>query len=91
MVPFDLAAVEAVAGLNLRIRDARRAIESEGTMIDSGNGLPVEHPALAVEKRASQEIRGWVQARPDLFGERKGSARKLRRPNPFQGDLKAVN
>ena len=72
---FDLAAVETVAGLILRVREAQEAIQREGTIVDDGKGFPVEHPALVIEKRASQEIRGWVQQRPDLFGQQKQSRR----------------
>lgn len=72
---FDLAAVETVAGLILRVREAQEAIQREGTIVDDGKGFPVEHPALSVEKRASQEIRGWVKERPDLFGQQKQARR----------------
>lgn len=65
---FDQSVVETVAGLTLRLKDAREAIEREGTIIDDGKGFPVEHPALLIEKRASAELRGWVKDRPDLFG-----------------------
>lgn len=68
--PFDAEAVEIVAGLTLRARDARESVEREGAIIDDGKGFPIEHPALLVEKRASAEIRGWVKERPDLFGQR---------------------
>ncbi|TQE43583.1 terminase [Corynebacterium phoceense] len=75
---FDLSVVETVAGLTLRLQDAREAIEREGTIIDDGKGFPVEHPALMIEKRASAELRGWVKDRPDLFGEQKGAERPRR-------------
>lgn len=67
--PFDVRAVEAVAGLVLRVMDARALIVAEGLVVDSPKGR-VEHPAVQIEKRASQEIRGWVDMRPDLFGAR---------------------
>lgn len=66
--PFDLSVMQTVAGLNLRLIDARARIEAEGTIIEDSHGFPVEHPALAIEKRVSAEIRGWVDKRPDLFG-----------------------
>lgn len=69
--PFDTEVVGIVAGLTVRARDAREAIDREGAIIDDAKGFPMEHPALAVEKRASAELRGWVKDRPDLFGERK--------------------
>lgn len=68
---FDQEAVATVAGLTLRLREARDAVEREGMIIDDGKGFPIEHPALIIEKRASAEVRGWVKDRPDLFGERK--------------------
>ena len=77
--PFDRAAVETVAGLNLRVRRAREAIEREGMIIDDGKGFPIEHPCLVVEKRASAEIRGWVKDRPDLFGAVKARSAPARR------------
>lgn len=77
--PFDREALETVAGLTLRVRDAREQVEREGLIIDDGKGFPVEHPALLIEKRASQELRGWVKDRPDLFGQQKRSAGPKRR------------
>lgn len=79
--PFDQSAVEAVAGLLIRLRDAQEAISREGTIVDDGKGFPVEHPALLVEKRASAEIRGWVKDRPDLFGQQKRSKPVRSKPN----------
>lgn len=77
---FDEQAVLAVAGLYLRLQDAQRAIANEGTIVDDGKGMPIEHPALVIEKRASQEIRGWVKDRPDLFGEQKQKTQRSQRP-----------
>ncbi|QRJ57468.1 terminase [Corynebacterium macginleyi] len=77
---FDMEAVLIVAGLTLRARDSRDAVEREGLIIDDGKGFPIEHPGLLVEKRASAEIRGWVKDRPDLFGAR--SHGEAREPNP---------
>lgn len=72
--PFDLSVMETVAGLTLRLKDARARIAAEGTIIEDSHGFPVEHPALAIEKRASMELRGWVGQRPDLFGPAKRSS-----------------
>lgn len=68
--PFDMEAMQTVAGLIMRLRSARAAIVASGgqIIVDDGKGFPVEHPALLVEKRASAELRGWVKDRPDLFG-----------------------
>ena len=76
--PFDLEAMAIVAGLTLRAKDAREQIEREGLIIDDGKGMPVEHPALLIEKRASAELRGWVKDRPDLFGAKKADAKPRR-------------
>ena len=84
--PFDEEALSTVAGLVVRLKEARSAIESEGMIIDDGKGFPIEHPALIIEKRASQEMRGWIKERPDLFGAQTGSGR---RRSTF-GSLKAV-
>lgn len=86
--PFDREVVEIVAGLTLRARDARLAVEREGTVIDDGKGFPVEHPAILVEKRASAELRGWVKDRPDLFGASRMADKKPAR-RKFEG-FKAV-
>ena len=62
---FDRRAVEAVAGLLLRVEDARAYIAEYGAVVDSR-----ENPACLTERTASAEIRGWVKERPDLFGPR---------------------
>lgn len=69
--PFDMEAVQTVAGLTIRVRDAREQVERDGAIIDDGHGGVMEHPVIMVEKRASQELRGWVKDRPDLFGPQK--------------------
>lgn len=77
---FDMSAVETVAGLVLRVLDAQAIIAEEGAVIVEG-GQQVEHPAVVVERRASQEIRGWVKDRPDLFGVQKQPRQTRRRPD----------
>lgn len=84
--PFDSEVMEVVAGLTLRLRFVRETIEREGQIVDDGKGFPVEHPCLAIEKRASSELRGWVKDRPDLFGEQKVKPVKV---NKFEG-FKAI-
>lgn len=64
--PFDERAVWAVAGLLSRVEAARLEIEAQGVVV---NGR--ENPACLTERTALAELRGWVTARPDLFGERK--------------------
>lgn len=89
LTPFDLSVMETVAGLNLRLIDARARIDAEGTIIEDSHGFPVEHPALAIEKRASAEIRGWVVQRADLFGAPKRKSPGVGGRGGFPG-LKAV-
>lgn len=84
----DRASIEAVAGLHLRIQQAREVIDQDGITIRDQNGVLKEHPAVAVERRASAELRGWAKDRPDLFGETKTTTAPGRRK--FDG-LKAVN
>lgn len=89
--PFDREVLFTVAGLVLRVRDARDAVEREGQIIDDGKGFPIEHPALVIEKRASQEIRGWVKDHPNLFGVRSGGAgSQPAQPKSKLGLLKSV-
>lgn len=77
----DKSAVEAVAGLTMRVAEARRVLEAEGITIEVRGELK-EHPAVGVEKKCSQEIRGWVEQRPDLFGQQKVSAPTRRKFEP---------
>ena len=69
--PFDVQVVETVAGLILQIEAARRVLDSEGIVLADDRGGTVEHPAVGVEKKCSQELRGWIKDRPDLFGQQK--------------------
>lgn len=39
---------------------ARAAIETDGITITGPKGTPVPHPALAVERSASAEMRAWM-------------------------------
>lgn len=71
---FDARAVAIVAQLIGRVREAREIIAAEGPLAAKESGEPIEHPAVKVERMASAEIRGWVKERPDLFGQRSGSA-----------------
>lgn len=90
--PFDREVLFTVAGLVLRGRDARDAVEREGAIIDDGKGFPIEHPALVIEKRASQEIRGWVKDHPNLFGANSRARREGSSSNSEKfGGFKIVN
>jgi len=53
-------ALEAYAVAIARQRDAQQRIDSEGIIIAGDKGNPIPHPALAIEKAASAEIRAWV-------------------------------
>lgn len=77
----DKSAVEAVAGLTMRVAEARRVLDAEGITIEVRGELK-EHPAVGVEKKCSQEIRGWVEQRPDLFGQQKVSSPARRKFEP---------
>lgn len=81
LTEVDKSAVEAVAGLTMRVAEARRVLEAEGITIEVRGELK-EHPAVGVEKKCSQEIRGWVEQRPDLFGQQKVSAPTRRKFEP---------
>ena len=81
LTEVDKSAVEAVAGLTMRVAEARRVLEAEGITVDVRGELK-EHPAVGVEKKCSQEIRGWVEQRPDLFGQQKVSAPARRKFEP---------
>lgn len=66
---FDQEAVETVAVLIARAREAERIIRDAGPIASNDRGVPIEHPAVRIERGASAELRGWVKDRPDLFGE----------------------
>lgn len=76
--PFDLQTVETVAGLIMQIEASRRVLDAEGIVLEDGMGKTVEHPAVSVEKKCSQELRGWIKDRPDLFGQQKERPGKRR-------------
>lgn len=81
LTEVDRSAVEAVAGLTMRVAEARRVLDAEGITVEVRGELK-EHPAVGVEKKCSQEIRGWVEQRPDLFGQQKVSAPARRKFEP---------
>lgn len=51
--------LEALAGQISRLRDAQARIAEDGLIVPDVKGNPVEHPALAIERRAQDEIRKW--------------------------------
>ena len=68
MFSFDDVALGVVRELERRLEEARGVIAAEGVVLD---GRP--HPAVEVEAKCSAELRGWVRARPDLFGPKRVS------------------
>ncbi len=81
--PADEAILRTFAGLVVRVHEARKELEFDGAVMSTEKGL-VTHPAVDVEIKASAEMRGWVQRRPDLFGEQENKTatiRKFRAPN----------
>lgn len=63
---IDMQALEAYAGQLYRMRAARDILEDEGLIWSSVKGQ-VAHPAVEIERQASQEMRQWISRRPDLF------------------------
>lgn len=63
---IDLQAIEAYAGQLFRMRVARALLRVDGIIIEGLRG-PMTHPAVAIEKEASAEMRQWITRRPDLF------------------------
>lgn len=55
-------ALEAAACQVARMRDAHRRITAEGEIVLDGRDRPVPHPALAIERQAQAELRGWLAA-----------------------------
>ena len=42
-----------------RARDAARRIDSEGMVVNDERGNPIEHPALAIERKAQASIKSY--------------------------------
>ena len=63
---IDMQALEAYSGQLYRMRAARDILEEEGLVIDGMRGS-TQHPAVEIERQASQEMRQWISRRPDLF------------------------
>lgn len=51
--------LEAYAGQVVRLRDAQRRLEVEGSVVVDAKGFPIEHPALVIERKAQEELRKW--------------------------------
>lgn len=62
----DMVYVELVASMVAQIEEARAVIARDGVLSSEG-----AHPGFEIVKKMSMEIRGWVERRPDLFGQHK--------------------
>ena len=45
-----------------RLRDAQARLAAEGSIIADPKGVPIPHPAIAIERAAQDEIRKWGNA-----------------------------
>ena len=52
-------ALEAFCGQVATLRDAQLRLASDGLIVDDPKGFPVNHPAIAIERAAQDEIRKW--------------------------------
>ena len=51
--------LEAYAGQVVRLRDAQRRLQAEGSVVEDPKGFPIPHPALKIERDAQDELRKW--------------------------------
>lgn len=64
----EMAAVRAFATQAIYLHDARDLVARDGmTQFNEQTGMIAPHPAVAIVKSASAELRGWLAARPELF------------------------
>lgn len=54
--------LEAFCGQVARLRDAQARLATEGSIIADPKGVPIPHPAIAIERAAQDEIRKWGNA-----------------------------
>ena len=52
-------ALEAYCGQVAVLRDCQARIAREGLVVADPKGLPIEHPAVRLERAAQDEIRKW--------------------------------
>lgn len=76
LTEVDRSAVEAVAGLTMRVAEARRVLDAEGITVEVRGELK-EHPAVGVEKKCSQEIRGGLSSARICLGSRRCRLRRV--------------
>lgn len=58
---IEAPAVESYAVAVGRMRDAQHRIDAEGAIVADDKGRPVPHPALAIERAASADVKKWVE------------------------------
>lgn len=54
--------LEAYVGQVVTLRDAQKRIAEEGLLVADPKGVPIPHPAVAIEKAAQEQIRTWGNA-----------------------------
>lgn len=54
--------LEVFCGQVARLRDAQARLAAEGSIIADPKGVPIPHPAIAIERAAQDEIRKWGNA-----------------------------
>ena len=55
----DLRVLTAYATCVARVEDCRERCAKDGVIVADAKGQPVQHPALAVERAAMEEMRSW--------------------------------
>jgi phage terminase small subunit len=55
----DKLTIEAYAACTARAESARAMVDKDGPVIADAKGQPVQHPALAVERQAMEDMRKW--------------------------------
>lgn len=78
----DRAALETFSTLMARMREARQRVEDEGMVVTDPRGRVIPHPALAVERATSEQIRAW--------GDRFAPLVKPRRKSGYMADATAL-
>lgn len=79
----DQEIINVVAGLIARIKEARQLMKTDGIIEFSEKGTTVS-PLVNIEKMMSQELRGWVKERPDLFGQAENTGPKREKFTGFK-------
>lgn len=66
------AGLEAACIQVHRMRDAQERVTREGAVVADSKGNPCAHPALAIEKDASAQLRTWLEKFPAPAARRPG-------------------